>query len=255
MMSVDELRDFLDFKAAQYNTSAFIEDDPISIPYFFTNKEDIEIAAFFAATLAWGNRKAILKAANQLMSFMGHEPFRFVVEASNDELVRLQWFVYRTFNGGDMDFFVRALRRIYVEHGGLEGVFAQKWNVSTFESLANFRDVFFDEAEVGNHASKHVANVAKGSSAKRLNMFLRWMVRKDSMGVDFGLWHHLGPERLYLPLDLHTGNVSRKLGILQRKQNDWKAVAEVTNVLRQLDPADPVKYDYALFGLGIYEKF
>jgi uncharacterized protein (TIGR02757 family) len=255
MMSVDELRDFLDFKVAQYNTSAFIDDDPISIPHLFSTKEDIEIAAFFAASLAWGNRKAILKAAGQLMEFMGHEPYRFVMEASNDELARLQRFVYRTFNGGDMVFFVRALHRIYCEHGGLEGVFAKKWSDGTYESLAHFRDVFFDQAAPGLHASKHVANVAKGSSAKRLNMFLRWMVRKDSMGVDFGLWHHLGPERLFLPLDLHTGNVSRKLGILQRKQNDWNAVAEVTNVLRQLDSSDPVKYDYALFGLGIYEKF
>jgi uncharacterized protein (TIGR02757 family) len=255
MMSGDELRDFLDFKVAQYNTPSFIELDPISIPHQFSKKEDVEIAAFLSATLSWGNRKAILKSANQLMQLMHNEPYAFVMAASDDELAKLRKFVYRTFNGDDAVFFVMVLRRLYQHHGGLEPVFAEKWQLGAWHALSHFRSLFFVDSGNLNHASKHVANVEKGASAKRLNMFLRWMVRKDANGVDFGLWHHLGAQNLYLPLDLHTGNVSRQLGLLTRKQNDWKAVEEVTTLLRQLDSTDPIKYDFALFGLGIYENF
>lgn len=255
MMAPDELRDFLEFKTGQYNRPSFIDEDPISIPHLFTRREDIEIAAFMAATLAWGNRKAIVKAGYRLMELMGNSPYEFVMHCGSKDLERLSRFVYRTYNGADAVFFVGALKRLYAQHGGLYAVFVQNWQGGTVYALHTFREMFLNGAVPGLHASKHIANVQKGSSGKRLNMFLRWMVRKDANGVDFGIWNDLGPQNLYLPLDLHTGNVGRKLGILSRKQSDWKAVVEITRALRLMDAADPVKYDFALFGLGIYEKF
>ena len=251
-MSVDELREFLEFKSTQYNVPEFIATDPVSIPRQFTQREDIEIAGFFAATMAWGNRPAILKALHQLMLMMDNAPSEFIRLSSESDLQRLHKFVYRTFNGLDAVCFVRALKQVYNEYGSLENAFALDSGGDVKKAMELFRQRFFAH-NVPGHAGKHLADVASGSAGKRLNMFLRWMVRKGP--VDFGIWNAFSIASLYLPLDLHTGNVSRKLGLLTRKQNDWKAVDEVTANLRLLDPLDPVKYDFALFGLGIYEKF
>jgi uncharacterized protein (TIGR02757 family) len=253
MMNTAELRDFLEFKTSQYNNPAFIEADPISIPHLFSHKEDIEIAAFLSAILAWGNRKAILKAAQNLMQTMDMAPYDFVTNASVDDLKGLQRFVYRTFNGEDICFFVQSLQRIYRDNGGLESVMTPREGEGVKEMLIRFRQVFMADS-VGVRSGKHIADVSKKASAKRLNMFLRWMVRRDNGGVDFGLWKNIDMSQLYLPLDLHTGNISRQLGLLTRKQNDWQAVEEVTARLREFDANDPVKYDFALFGLGIYNE-
>lgn len=254
-MQFDELREFLEFKTEQYNRPSFIEEDPISIPHAFSRPEDIEISAFLTATLSWGGRKAIIKSSAKLMELMWHNPYGFVMDASPSDIDRLSLFVYRTFNGADAQLFIRSLRRIYARHGGLKRVFEAQWDKGLAASLTHFRNVFFEQVAMPVHASKHVADVGKGASAKRLNMFLRWMVRDDPNGVDFGIWKELGPQALHLPLDVHTGNVARKLGLLQRAQSDWRAVEEVTSQLRKFDSADPVKYDFALFGLGVYEKF
>jgi uncharacterized protein (TIGR02757 family) len=250
------LKEFLEEKYDLYNRPCFIESDPIQIPHSFSLREDIEIAAFLSATIAWGQRKSIILNAQRLMGRMGMQPFDFVMNASTDHLLKLEGFVHRTFNSSDVAFFITSLRNIYLKHHGLQHVFEDSFlkNGDIYNVLVDFRAFFF-ELGAGGHAEKHVSDVTKGASAKRLNMFLRWMVRNDQRGVDFGLWRKIPSSALYLPLDLHTGNVARKLGILQRKQNDWKAVAEVTSVLRMLDVADPVKYDFALFGLGIFEKF
>ena len=248
-----EIKLFLDEKTEQYNQNSFIESDPVSIPHLFTNREDIEISGFLAATISWGNRKAILKSARVLMELLDYQPYQFVCDARSTDLARLKKFVYRTFNASDAETFILSLRNIYLYHGGLEkAMLSHPQDLK--QSLIYFRHLFFEGNDPG-HASKHLADVSKNASAKRLNMFLRWMVRNDNNGVDFGIWKSLSPASLYLPLDLHTGNVSRKLGLLARTQNDWKAVEEITNNLRLLDPQDPVKYDFALFGLGIFEHF
>ena len=253
MMDFNELKDFLDFKVKQYNQPEFITNDPISIPKRFKKKEDIEIAAFLAASLSWGNRPAIIKASDQFLNLMDNEPYEFLIKAGSSDLSRFRKFVYRTFNGYDAMFFMESLKRIYIECSGLENVFNEGFDGTIKSSLIHFRSVFMGNQEV--RTGKHVANVLKKSSAKRMNMFLRWMIRNDDAGVDFGLWKKISPSVLRLPLDLHTGNVSRKLGLLKRRQNDWRSVEEVTNELRRMDPEDPVKYDFALFGLGIFEKF
>jgi uncharacterized protein (TIGR02757 family) len=251
------LFDFLESKSGQYNNPGFIESDPISIPHQFQRKEDIEIAAFFAATIAWGQRTTILRNARRLMELMDDSPYDFIAGAAPSDLTRFSAFVHRTFNGRDVMFFVRSLQNIYRNHGGLETIFSQVVNETSAdgkEGLQNFRQVFFS-IPFPQHASRHVADVMAGSAAKRLNMFLRWMVRFDKRGVDFGIWKRVGMNQLYCPLDVHSGRVARKLGLLTRSQNDWKAVEELTAALRTFDPADPVKYDFALFGLGVFEKF
>jgi uncharacterized protein (TIGR02757 family) len=252
-MQREEIKSFLDEKAEQYNQISFIETDPVSIPHLFTEKEDIEIAGFLTATISWGNRKAILKSARVLMELLDYQPYQFICDASSTDLARLKKFVYRTFNASDAETFILSLRNIYLQHGSLEKAMLTHPH-DLKQSLIHFRHLFFEANEPG-HASKHLADVSKNASAKRLNMFLRWMVRNDNKGVDFGIWNSIPQASLYLPLDLHTGNVSRKLGLLTRTQNDWKAVEEITGNLRQLDPSDPVKYDFALFGLGIFEHF
>ncbi|MBN2636082.1 MAG: TIGR02757 family protein [Prolixibacteraceae bacterium] len=254
-MNNAELKDFLDAKSAKYNQPSFIATDPIQVPRQFSQKENIEIAAFFSATIAWGNRQSIIKNALKLMHQMDNQPFDFVQNASSAEKEKLRTFVHRTFNGDDCLFFIESLKNIYKNHHGLQFVFEQGFqNDNTVKSaLRNFYKLFFEIG--GERTRKHVSNVEKGASAKRLNMFLRWMVRKDNTGVDFGMWNGIPATALMLPLDVHTGNVARKLGLLKRSQNDWKAVEEVTGKLRLFDPADPVKYDFALFGLGAFEKF
>lgn len=252
-MSIDktELGQLLDELYTRYNSPAFIEKDPISIPHAFEMKEDVEIAGFFAATLAWGKRDQIIKKANVLMELMDNEPFNFVSTASEEELSRLSSFYYRTFQSVDALFFVKVLRKVYDE-GGLEQFVTQRYKETgcVKECLMALHAKFLSVPHQ-IRSMKHVANVAKGSSAKRLNMFLRWMVRKDTCGVDFGIWNDIPSAALYIPLDVHSGNSARALGLLSRKQNDWKAVAELTNNLKEFDAEDPVKYDFALFGAGI----
>lgn len=250
-----ELKDFLEAKVIQYNHPKFIETDPIQVPHRFSKKEDVEIAAFLTATIAWGNRKSIIKNANLLMDLMDHSPFEFIKNHSESDLDRLSNFVHRTFNGKDCVQFVKSLRHIYETHHGLETVFVKHAQKDSLQlSIHHFKKYFF-EIEHLNRSQKHISDPLKNSAAKRINMFLRWMVRDDNTGVDFGIWKQLSPSQLSCPLDIHSGNVARKLGLLNRKQNDAKALAELDNALRKLDPLDPVKYDFALFGLGVFEGF
>lgn len=254
-MDLPELKEFLDIKVEEYNKPDFIESDPISIPHQFSRKEDIEISGFLAATIAWGNRKSIIKNANRMVELMGSSPYDFVMGHTEDQLISLEDFVHRTFNGTDLIGFIRGLRHLYSYHGGLEAIFTKYQEPGTLQpAIAQFKELFF-EAEHLPRTQKHVSNPLKGSSAKRINMYLRWLVRKDNAGVDFGLWNSIPASSLSCPLDVHSGNAARKLGLLKRKQNDAKAVKELDTSLRRLDPDDPVKYDFALFGLGVFEKF
>ena len=250
-----DLKNFLDEKVEKFNRPEFIETDPIQVPHAFSEKENIEISAFLAATIAWGNRRSIINNAFRLMSMMENQPYDFILNASTSEKKRLNQFVHRTFNGSDCIYFVNSLQNIYKKHGGMETVFeiGYKTEHSVKSALKYFYHTFFELS--GERSRKHLSNVNKGASAKRLNMFLRWMVRQDNRNVDFGIWKAIPISKLMLPLDVHTGNVARKLGLLHRKSNDWKAVEEVTKALRILDPDDPIKYDFALFGLGAFEKF
>lgn len=250
-----ELKAFLNEKVEEYNTPEFIDFDPISIPHNYSLKEDIEISALLSATIAWGQRKTIIKNANQLMELMGNSPYDFVMDHHTNQLKRFSSFKHRTFNGEDAKFFIQSLRNIYENHGGLEQLFATD-KENTFDGIENFRNVFFSIANnEKTRTQKHVSSPAKGSASKRIHMFLRWMVRKDNKGVDFGIWNSLSPHQLSCPLDIHSGNIARVLGLLTRKQNDSKAVMELDQSLRALDPNDPVKYDFALFGLGAHEGF
>jgi uncharacterized protein (TIGR02757 family) len=256
MIEKNVLKAFLEEKYDQYNRPEFIADDPISIPHLFSNKEDIEIAGLLTATIAWGNRRSIINSAKELLRKTDFAPFDFVKSGSDADLEIFSDFVYRTFNGSDCIYFLKALQYIYRYHGGLEKVFQTGYEKDhTIKSAINhFRAIFFS-IEHPMHVRKHVADPDKNASAKRLNMYLRWMVRKDTRGVDFGLWDQIPASALMCPLDVHTGNVSRKLGLLNRHANDWKSVEELTKVLAGFDSKDPVKFDFALFGLGIYEKF
>lgn len=251
-----DLKEFLDQKVDLYNTSAFIETDPIQIPHQFSEQHDIEISAFLTATIAWGQKATIISNARKLLSWMPGGPYEFIMAADKEKLERFIPFVHRTFNGLDCIYFLKSLQHIYRHYGGLRAVFENSYRDSgdVYSSMIEFRKLFFQHADPGR-TSKHVADVTKGASAKRINMFLRWMVRRDNRGVDFGLWKGIPMNALYIPLDVHTGNVARKLGLLQRKQNDWKAVVELSSRLREFDPDDPVRYDFALFGLGSFEKF
>jgi uncharacterized protein (TIGR02757 family) len=255
-MNQTELKNFLDFKYDQYNRPEFIATDPILIPHRFAKKEDIEISAFLSATIAWGYRPNIIKSASRLMVILQDAPYDFILNANNKELQQLKTFVHRTFQGDDLLYFLYSLKNIYQNHNGLQKVFydGYKKNQSIKDSIIHFRKIFF-ECEHLLRTTKHVSNPEKNSSCKRINLFLRWMIRKDGRGVDFGLWNNFSKSSLMCPLDIHSGNVSRKLGLLKRKQNDWKAVEELTDNLKIFDPVDPVKYDFALFGLGIFEKY
>ena len=253
-MNLTELKAFLDEKVVEYNQPKFVESDPIQIPYQFQQKEDIEIAAFLTATIAWGNRTMINKNAKRMMELLGNSPYDFVMYHTEEDLEPLESFVHRTFNGTDFKFFIKALKNIYKNHGGLETVFFTRKDEQLQQTISKFKEVFFSISHP-ERTRKHVSDPNKGSAAKRINMFLRWMVRNDNTGVDFGIWKTLSPSQLSCPLDVHSGNVARKLGILKRKQNDGKALLELDTALRKLDPNDPVKYDFALFGLGVFEKF
>lgn len=253
-MTWEETRDFLNFKADQYNTPSFIEDDPIQIPHSFTKKEDIEIMGFLVATIAWGNRKSILNSGERLIQIFGNSPYDFVMEYTKDKEEYFDGFVHRTFNSIDLAYFVESLQNLYSNHGGLESVFTKYATKDSLQpSIHEFKKIFF-ELPHPKRTQKHVSDPNKNSAAKRINMYLRWMVRNDNKGVDFGLWNQLSPSQLSCPLDVHSGNIARKLGVLQRKQNDAKAVLELDEALRKMDPKDPVKYDFALFGLGVYNE-
>lgn len=249
-----EIKALLDDRSKRYNNIDFIETDPIQIPHRFSQKENIEIAGFLSATIAWGQRKSIIKNGFRLMEMMDNSPFEFIMESTDHEKKVVLNFVHRTFNGQDCLLFLNSLKNIYSHHGGLENVFTTGYETekTSFGALKYFRKVFLEDTH-DNHVKKHLSDVTSNSSAKRLNMYLRWMVRQDEQGVDFGLWKNIPMSALMLPLDVHTGDVGRALGILSRTQNDWKAVAEITAVLRSFDPADPIKYDYALFGIGAFE--
>lgn len=250
------VQQFLEEKVRTYNRSNFIRSDPIQVPHQYQKRENIEIAAFLTATIAWGRRDTIIKNALDLMSRMDHDPYEFLMNLKKEDLRVFKGFRHRTFKEEDCHFFVWSLHNIYKNKGGIYPVFLDgyKENRSIKHAIQRFRDIFF-ETRHSKRSEKHLANPFTGSAAKRLNMFLRWMTRNDENGVDFGIWNGISPADLYVPLDVHSGNVARKLGILNRKQNDWKAVEELTGVLREFDPLDPVKYDFALFGLGIFEDY
>jgi len=255
-MNMSAVRDFLEEKALFYNRPEFIETDPVLIPRLFDSKENMEISGFLVSTIAWGNRISILKNGQRLMRLMENDPYRFILQASSDDLNAVSGFVHRTFNGKDTLFFLKSLKNIYMRYGGLDEVFSEGYRQGgdVRSALIRFHDLFFDMPYL-QRTYRHVADAGAGSAAKRLNLFLRWMVRKDDRGVDLGIWNGIPPSALMLPLDVHSGRVARELGLLHRRQNDWKAVEEVTCRLRSFDPVDPVKYDFALFGLGIFEKF
>ncbi|MFV0247976.1 MAG: TIGR02757 family protein [Tenacibaculum sp.] len=254
-MKMDELKDFLNQKVIQYNKPDFIETDPIKIPHQFHLKQDIEIAGFLSATIAWGNRKIIINNAQRMMNLMGNSPCDFVLNHSEKNLAALNSFVHRTFNAQDFVFFIKALQNIYQKHCGLEAVLKPENKTDNYQNaIHNFKNLFF-EIPHPSRTLKHISDPIKNSASKRINMFLRWMVRKDKAGVDFGIWKTHYPKNLHCPLDVHSAKVARKLGVLSRKQNDWKALRELDSTLRSFDSEDPAKYDFALFGLGIFEKF
>lgn len=254
-MTQNELKEFLDEKVILYNNPKFIESDPIQIPHQFSKKDDIEIAAFLTATISWGNRKMIVKNAFKMIELLDNAPHDFVLNHQEKDLETFQNFVHRTFNAIDFKQFIKSLQNIYKNHNGLENALSIQDNSDNYQTaIHQFKKVFF-EVDHQQRTQKHISDPLKNSAAKRINMFLRWMVRNDKAGVDFGLWKTHQPANLSCPLDVHSGNVARKLKLLLRKQNDWKALTELDINLRKLDKTDPVKYDFALFGLGVFEKF
>lgn len=250
-LNTNDLFCWLEQKYNQFNCIDFIDLDPISIPHQFTAKNDIEIAAFFVSIMAWGNRTSILKSGNNLMELMDFAPFDFVLNHQPVDLKRFDSFVYRTFNASDLQFLISSLQQIYLKHNGLESAFfGENFHGNAFDAITQFRNTIFAISHL-TRTEKHIANPAKNSASKRLNMFLRWMVRVDDKGVDFGIWKSIDPAFLICPLDLHSARVARNLGLLSRHQNDRKAAEELTQNLSYFCPQDPVKYDFALFGAGV----
>jgi uncharacterized protein (TIGR02757 family) len=248
------IKDLLDEKYNIYNNSIFIETDPIQVPHLFADKENIEISAFLTAIISWGKRSTIVKNALLLMNLMDNNPFDYLMNADEKDFQNIKKFCHRTFNTDDTLFFLKSLAHIYKTYNGLEAVFTDNFRITADLrlSIQHFRKIFF-ELQHPERTEKHIADISKGASAKRINMFLRWMVRKDDREVDFGLWNEIPASALFVPLDIHTGNVARNLGLITRNQNNWKSVEELTAILRSFDPFDPVKYDFALFGMGINE--
>jgi uncharacterized protein (TIGR02757 family) len=251
-----DLKELLDEKVDQYNRPSFISSDPISIPHRFESSQDREVSGFLVSAISWGRRDLILRSAGILLEAMDNKPYEFVMSADSNDLRRVERFVHRTFNGTDCVYFMKGLKYLYVSYASMEDIVLEGMEKTgnLKDGMAHLRNYFFCQ----NHqrrTEKHFADINGGAAGKRLNMFLRWMVRRDGRGVDFGIWTRIDPSMLYIPLDFHCGNTARKLGLLKRKQNDWKAVEELTSVLREFDPADPVKYDFALFGLGVFERF
>ena len=261
-MRKEELLAFLNEKALQYENPFFLEEDPIQLPHRFSKKEDIEISGFLVALIAWGNRKSILKSGQRLLELLDYSPFEFVLNHKESDLLALESFVHRTFQGKDLPFMIQSLNRLYTEKSGLEGFFGLNPSISQSSALisplqhriSDLKSYFFSTPHL-KRTEKHLADPLAGSAAKRINMYLRWMVRPADKGVDFGLWKNVDKSQLSCPLDVHTATVARKLGLINRKQNDAKTVMELDKALRKFDPQDPVKYDFALFGLGAYENF
>jgi len=251
-MDASQMKQYLDELALKYNNPSFIIGDPISVPHSYSDPLDIESSAFLAATIAWGRRDLIIRSANRLMTLMGGEPYKFIMGASEHEMEKLSDFVHRTFNGTDAISFVRCLRNIYSERNSMESLVSEslKKGNGMQDAIINLRKKFFSTPHPAR-TERHLADVSKNSAGKKMNMFIRWMVRSDEGGVDFGLWKNINPSELFIPLDIHAGNTARHLGLLTRRQNDWKATEELTMLLREFDPLDPVKYDFALFGAGV----
>ncbi len=253
-MKIEELKSFLESKYLEYCNPAFIDSDPIQIPHRFTYKADIEISGLLTATIAWGQRTTIIRNSERLLELMDNAPYDFVIHHKASDLKRFKGFVHRTFNYDDLCYFLTSLKSIYSEPGGLEQLFVPQVDEHTMKyALGRFRYRFFSLEHLPR-TRKHVSDPFANSACKRLNMFLRWMVRPDD-GIDFGIWNSISPALLSCPLDVHSGRVARKLGILKRKANDWKAVEELDQQLREMNAYDPVRYDFALFGLGVFEKF
>lgn len=253
-LNFTDLKEFLDEKADQYNHPRFIDSDPVQVPHRYSKKEDIEIAGFLTAVISWGNRKSIINNAFRMMKLLGNSPYDFILNHKEKHLGKIDGLVHRTFTSADLMVFITALKSIYIDHNGLEGVFAKyKTSESLQPAIHEFKNIFFSVPHL-IRTRKHLPDPNKGSAAKKINLFLRWMVRKDNRGVDFGIWDTISPSILSCPLDVHTGNIARKLGLLERKQNDAKTVNELDTVLRLLDKNDPVRYDYALFGIGALES-
>jgi uncharacterized protein (TIGR02757 family) len=254
MIERTRLRALLENRFDRYNREEFIDDDPVSIPHRYTKKQDIEISGLLAATLAWGQRKTILAKSGQLMDLFDNAPYDFIRHHKSRDLKRLRHFTHRTFKPDDLIYFVTFLRHHFQTNDSLEACFApQPGESNVGASLSRFRDYFFSLPNLRDRTKKHVATPSKGSTCKRLNMYLRWMVRADGRGVDFGLWRSIEPSQLVCPVDVHVGRVARALGLIERKQTDWLAAVELTDRLKELDPADPVRFDFALFGLGVIE--
>ena len=253
--NITDLKDFLDEKSYQYESLEFIKDDPILIPHSFTKKEDIEISGFITSVISWGNRKSIINSAKKIIEFMDYSPFDFILNHTNKDLYKERESIHRTFNSTDLNYFIVSLKSIYKDYNGLEDILSNNSNGNDLQKrISTFKEIFFS-IDHPIRTRKHLPSPIDGSSAKRFNMFLRWMVRSNEKGVDFGLWNKIDKSELSLPLDVHTGRIARLLGLLKRNTNDSKAVEEINLKLREMDPKDPVKYDFALFGLGVYENF
>jgi len=253
-MELKKLKEYLDVKVDQYNQPFFIDNDPISIPHRFSKKQDIEIAGFFAAIFSWGNRTTIINKSKELMSLMDNDPHQFVLNHSSTDLKKLKAFKHRTFNAEDLYYFIEFFHQHYSKYDSLEKAFFPSAEHDVEKGLNYFKKSFFLYEHL-KRTEKHVSSPLQKSTCKRLNMFLRWMVRNDKRGVDFGIWKNIKPSQLICPIDVHVSRVARNVGLLQRKQNDWLAAVELTDALRKLDQKDPVKYDFALFGVGVMEKF
>jgi uncharacterized protein (TIGR02757 family) len=256
-MKTEKLRTLLDEALVKFNTPEFIPGDPISIPHSYSENRDIEISGLFAAILAWGNRTTIINNCRKLMQLMDNAPYQFITGHSETDLQQFQAFTHRTFNSTDLLYFIHFLRKWYSANNSLEPAFAMHMkpgDTDTGNALTGFHKQFFDDAYAPARTRKHISTPEKKSACKRLNMYLRWMVRKDSSGVDFGIWNSISPVQLVCPLDLHVERVARKYGLISRKQVDWQAALELTAHLKKLDPFDPVKYDFALFGLSAMQS-
>ncbi len=250
-LTENDVRALLDYLVDRYNIIEFIETDPVSIPRSYKRKEDIEIAGFLTAAISWGKRESIINNGRRMVSLLGDSPFDFVMSHNAAQLKRLDRFVHRTFNGTDYRYFVKALKHIYTVHGGMEKIFGRYASATSLQpAIHHFKRAFFEIPHPAR-TTKHIGDPLRGSAAKKMNMMLRWFVRKDNKGVDFGIWQTISPAILSCPLDLHSGRTARELGLLARKQNDAKSVAMLDEKLRKFDPLDPAKYDFALFGYGI----
>lgn len=257
MEATAKLQDFFNKKVKEYNQPSFIAADPICIPHLFNTRQDIEIAGFFAAIFAWGNRRTIINKSLELMQLMQMQPHSFCLNASATELKKLEGFKHRTFNATDLLYCIEFFKQHYQQHDSLEKAFLPNGKSihSIKEALIYFHHYFFSLEDAPLRTKKHISTPEKGSSCKRLNMFLRWMVRKDKTGVDFGIWKNIHPSQLICPIDVHVARVAKRFNLLDRTQTDWLAAEELTNYLKKLDPLDPAKYDFALFGLGVIEKY